>query len=228
MPDEIVDYAIKDNEQYFEIRLATKRGVRKTKVKKKGFEKKYKKLKRKEETYGKRIKVYNRLTNKTTERVITRRSDYIYNPEHKAYERYNPEYRTKIQTENETKDVSFEQLRYLYKRQGSQYKRAELSARVPYKKPKVVSSASGQTLARSYQIMIKRHVVIDGQEHEVIGYSKVQRGDYTMEEMLEQARRHMKADIINRGGKYDYENVQFINEEKEEYVKWVYGNGNHG
>jgi hypothetical protein len=226
MPDEIVGYANPDNAEYMEIRLATQRGVRRTKVRKKQFTKRFSKLKRKEETYARKVKVYNRLTARTTTKPVINRKEYIYNPEVKAYEKYSPDDRMTIKTDDGERNVSQEQFKYLYKRRGGIYKKVNDTERVIYDKPRREPERRGNKIARSFQIAISRTVVIDGKTHHAIGYSKVQCGDYSDEEMREQARRHLKATVMDLGGKYDYSNVEFTTDEHEEYVKWVYGNGN--
>ena len=222
---EIIGYANPDNEKYFTIQLATKKGVRKTRVRKKGFKKRYGKLRRKEEVYAKKTKVYNRLTGRVSTRTNIDRKDYIYNPEVKAYEKYDADRRINIKTQDGPRNVSQEQLRYLYKRRGGTYVRTKDVERLVSKQARYEPRRG--RLQKSMQVAITRKVTIEGNEYTVTGYSKVQRGEYEIEEMREQAQRHLKAVIMDSGGKYDYSNVEFTSDEEENYVKWVYGNGNY-
>lgn len=238
-----VEGAVEENKEQQEgmfttIYLATKRGIRKHKVKTKHLKTHYKATRKKGpgKVYARAIPVYNKLENKVERKAVIDKSEYIYSPFNKAYVRYDPDelIEVPIGPSDERTKVRAEELRYLWEKQGAYYKEVRTSAREyadePPEKHVVQDPGTGQqkiAMPRSSQIAVKRVTYIAGVRYVLTGYSRVTYGTMSEEEMIEQAKRHIMAQIVDiKNGEYDFSDVEYSDPPEIEYIRWVKGTWN--
>lgn len=217
-----IPYAMDEN-RYIDIQLSTARGIRKTRVRKETVEKKLAEVKGKPGVYGYKLRTYSYKSQKYRNQVVRDKTKYQYDPRQKAYVRYKANIVTVVKTPQGDQTVTYEELRYAYTRRGNTYIPRKAPARVVQKKPEYRRGPEGQLyMQRSVQLVLTAQVYINGNQVEVHGYSRVNKGNYEYGDLREQAERFMKAQIMESGGKYDYTNVEFDGDPKETFIKWVY------
>jgi hypothetical protein len=152
--------------------------------------------------YARRIR-YEGKSGKTVRKAFSYRQkkDVVYDPQQKRYRQVSNEKLTVVETIHGPKQVNLDQLKHLYKKQGSVYAKKQRIALVEAKKP-------ADKLPRATQVILKVRFTIDGKKYVVYGQSHTNpEGRYSMSESIRQAVNKAKSDLMETYG-IDYEQVR--------------------
>jgi len=201
-----------------EVLLATKKGIRKTRVSEDKL-KKYGRLSYKNKTvYAPKVKVA--LKTKTVLKAVDPKKlerNYTYLDEKKVYKRYEPNRITQINTKDGNRFLSEEQKKLLYTKEGDIYVRSRALAKV---RDRTRKSEQSDKLPTSTQLAVRFKVKTqDDKVHIVRGYSTLNKFPRPKSELRNEAYISMRVRLHDLG--YDYDESVEVISSTTSYLRWV-------